>query len=47
MLIGDIDGLHPRKDWLGLILSLLRAANNFMLRFDGFGSGELTRWLAL
>ena len=47
VLVGNGDGLRTRKNWLDLILSLTHPAENFVLRLDGFGGGELTARNAL
>ena len=47
MLVGNSDGLLARQNRLDLVLSFAHAADDLVLGFDGLGSGELARWLAL
>src|SRR5208282_5969151 len=42
VLVGNGDGLRPRKNRLDPVLALTHPADNFMFRFDGFGGCELT-----
>jgi len=41
VLVGNADGLGPRKNWLDLVSSIAHTAKDFLLGGDGFGGGEL------
>ena len=47
VLIGNVDGLGTRKNWLDLVLSIAHMAEDFLFGGDGFGGRELSARNAL